>query len=44
MEIMQYVFWVLVVKFAMLVGHTNLSPSPIDPKFTTMVMDYMCTW
>jgi len=39
---MPFMLWALVVNyFAMLLGHTNLSASPTNPKFPVMVVGHM---
>jgi hypothetical protein len=38
---MPFMLWVLAVNFAMLLRHTDLSPSPIDPKLPIMVVGHM---
>lgn len=37
---MPFMLWVLAVNFAMLLGHTDLSPFLIDPKFHIMVVGH----
>jgi hypothetical protein len=41
MATMPSLLHVLVVKFVMFVEHTNLSPSPVNPKFPTLVVGHM---